>query len=131
MDNPSLQHKTASHKTNQTQIRCLQINLQHSKAATLNLIKVIDTEEIDLILIQEPYEYQNKPVGIVNNHRIYTAGTAKHRAAIIIRNCNIDAILITQISDEDSVVLELIHDSIKFYALSMYFDIQDQMGNNF
>jgi hypothetical protein len=94
-------------------------------------MKVIDTEEIDLILIQEPYEYQNKPVGLVNNHRIYTAGTAKHRAAIIIRNCNIDAILITQISDEDSVVLELIHDSIKFYALSMYFDIQDQMGNNF
>jgi dihydroxyacetone kinase-like predicted kinase len=53
----------------------------------------------------------------------------KHRAAIIIVN-NIDAMLITKISDEDTVVLELIYDNLKFYAASMYFDIQDQLGNN-
>jgi ribonuclease HI len=94
-------------------------------------MKVIDTDEIDLILIQEPYEYQNRPAGIENTYRTYTAGTGKHRAAIIIRNCNIDAILITKISDEDTVVLELTYGKLKLYAASMYFDIQDQMGKNF
>jgi hypothetical protein len=29
-------------------------------------MKVTDTEEPDLILIQEPYEYQNRPLGIEN-----------------------------------------------------------------
>jgi hypothetical protein len=42
------------------QARCLQINLQHSRFATFNLMKVIEREEPDIILVQEPYEYQNK-----------------------------------------------------------------------
>ena len=131
MDYYSIQGKQDSHKSHQSQIRCIQINLQHSKSATYNLMKVIDTEETDLILIQEPYEYQNRPAGTENRYRTYTAGTGKHRAAIIIRNCNIDAILITKISDEDTVVLELTYDKLKFYAASMCFDIQDQMEKNF
>jgi hypothetical protein len=58
------------------------------------LIKIIGTEESDLLLIQEPYEYQNKPPGMEKKNRIYTAGTGKHRAAIIVINSKIDAILI-------------------------------------
>jgi len=42
-------------------------------------------------------------------NRVYTAGTGKHRAAIIVINSKIDAILIAQISDEDTVVLEIVH----------------------
>jgi hypothetical protein len=40
-------------------------------------MKVIDTEEPDLILIQEPYEYQNRPVVIEKKYRIFTAGNGK------------------------------------------------------
>jgi len=130
MVHPSIQRRQDSHKTLQPQIRCIQINLQHSKSATYNLMKVIDTEEIDLLLIQEPYEYQNRPAGIENRYRTYTAGSGKHRAAIIIRNSNIDAILLTKISDEDTVVLELTYDKLRLYAASMYFDNQDQIGKN-
>jgi len=28
------------------------------------MMKIIEKEEPDLIFVQEPYEYQNKPVGI-------------------------------------------------------------------
>jgi len=90
-------------------------------------MKITDTDEADLIFIQEQYEYQSRPAGTGKKHRILTAGTGKHRAAIIIIN-NIDAILITKISDEDTVVLELIYDNLKFYAASVYFDIKDQLG---
>ena len=122
---------TAMHRTSQTQIRCIQINLQHSKSATYNLTKTIDSDETDLILIQEPYEYNSKPAGIAKKYRIFTAGTGKHRAAIIITNSSIDAILLTKISDEDTVVLELIYNNLKIYAASMYFDIHDQLGKHF
>jgi hypothetical protein len=112
------------------QIRCIQINLQHSKSGTNNLQKITDTEETDIIFAQEPYVYQNRPIGRGKKYRVFMAGTGKHRTAIIIRNDNIDAILISKISDEDTVVLELIYNNLEFYAVSMYFDIQDQIENN-
>jgi len=84
----------------------------------------------DLIFIQEPNEYQNRPAGIEKKYRIFTAGNGKHRAAIIINN-KIDAILIAKLSDEDIVLLEIIHENLKFFAASMYFDIEDQIENNF
>ena len=60
-------------------------------------MKVTEKDEPDLIFVQEPYEYQNKPVGIEKKYRIFTAGKGKHKAAIVIPNNKIDAILITQI----------------------------------
>ena len=59
--------------------------------------------------VQEPYEYQNRPVGIEKKCRIFTVGKGKHRAVIVIPNNNIDAMLITQIWNEDTVLLEIIH----------------------
>jgi len=94
-------------------------------------MKVIEREEPDIIFVQEPYEYQNKPAGIDKKYRTFTAGQGKHRAAIVIPNNKLDAILITQISDEDTVVIEIIHDNSKFLAASMYFDFTDQIENNF
>ena len=54
-------------------------------------------------------------------YRIYTAGTEKHGAELIITNNNIDAILISKLSDEDRVVLEIIYEGMSFVAASVYF----------
>jgi hypothetical protein len=94
-------------------------------------MKLTETEEPDILLIQEPYEYKNKPVGIEKKNRIFTAGTGKHRAAIIVINSKIDAILIAKLSAEDTVVLEIIHGKQKFYAASIYFDYEEQIENKF
>jgi hypothetical protein len=59
-------------------------------------------KEREKTFVQEPYEYQNKPAGIDKKYRTFTAGQGKHRAAIVIPNNKLDAILITQISDEDT-----------------------------
>jgi hypothetical protein len=96
MDKPHYQQNSETHQKNPNQIRCLQINLQHSRSATYNMRKVIEKEEPDLILIQEPYKYKNRPVRIVMKYRIFTGGKGKHRAAIVIPNNKIDAMLITQ-----------------------------------
>ena len=94
-------------------------------------MKLIDTEEPDILLIQEPYEYQNRLVGIEKKYRIFTAGNGKYRAAIIIINSKIDAILNAKLSDEDTVFLEIIHENQKFFAASMYFDSEDQIEKYF
>jgi len=71
------------------------------------MMKIIKIEEPDLICAQEQYEYQNRQVGIENKCRIFTAGNGKHRVAIVIPNNKIDAMLITQISNEEAVCLKL------------------------
>jgi len=93
-------------------------------------MKKIETEEPELISIQEPYEYKSILTRMSKHYRIYTAGTGKYRAAIIITNSNIDAILISKLSDEDTVALETIYEGMSFLAASMYFDIDDQIQNN-
>ena len=61
---------------------------------------------------------------------LYTAGTGKHRPTIIITNSNICAILISKLSDENTVLLEIIYEGMSFLAASMYFDVDDQIQNN-
>jgi len=43
----------------------------------------------------------------------------------------IDAMHITYISNEDALCLEIIQDKIKFFAMSMYIDIEEQIENIF
>jgi exonuclease III len=49
----------------QPQIKCIQVNLKHSKAATANLMKIIEEDKTDIICIQEPYTFQSKAAGIL------------------------------------------------------------------
>lgn len=105
-------------------LTCFQINLQHSKIATNNLVQLIYELRIDLCLIQEPYTVNNKLAGIPKSMRTYVCGAGRKRAAIIISNKNIDATVINQLSNEDCVVVEIHHRDKKFYTTSMYFDIE-------
>ena len=50
--------------------------------------------------------------------------TKKIRAAILISNKKIDAILISQLSNGDAALTEIIYGSLRFYAASMYLDIE-------
>ena len=51
----------------QPQIKCIQVNVKHSKAATANLMKIIEEDKTDIICIQEPYTFQHKAAGILKN----------------------------------------------------------------
>jgi predicted lipase len=46
-------------KNNFNKLNCKQINLQHSKFATLHLCKLLVELKIDIALIQEPYAKRN------------------------------------------------------------------------
>jgi len=79
-----------------TKLKCYQINLQHSRAATDNLMQIMNTENVDIAFIQEPYVYQNRLKGTTKGYRTYAYGEEKSRAEIIIPNDTIDAIMLGQ-----------------------------------
>ena len=120
---------TQVHKNSKLQapIRCMQINLQHSRAATDNTMKLIEQDNTDIVFIQEPYLYQKRIAGKINSHRKYISLDDKSQAAIVIINNQIDAVLIKQLSSPDSVLLELRYGNTRFFAASMYFDIKKEI----
>jgi len=91
-------------------IKCTQINLKHSRAATDNLMQIIATENIDIIR------------GVSRKYRTYSQGEGRRRAAIILANNSIGALLITQHSDKNTVLLEIQQKNEKYYAASIYMD---------
>jgi len=60
--------------TTQTDITCLQFNLQRSRAASANMAKIVMEDKIDIIFIQEPYTIQAKVIGIPSKYTTFTAG---------------------------------------------------------
>jgi len=58
------------------ELKCVQINLQHSRGATANLMKFAADNKVDIICIQEPQIYQGRAAGLDSNYRTYTAGEA-------------------------------------------------------
>jgi hypothetical protein len=81
----------------------------------------------DIAFIQEPYVYQNQVTGISRNHRVFACGNGRKRSTIVIANKNIDALLISQLSEEDIVVVEIIQGNLKFIAASIYLDIGNEI----
>jgi hypothetical protein len=109
---PSIRDTKATKRNMMTntisQIKFMQINLQHSRVATDNLMQILTQNIIDIAFGQEPYCLQNKVAGISRNYRVFSAGNRRKRAAMMVANKEIDAIMLTQLSYEDTVVLELI-----------------------
>ena len=122
---PLKQKRGGSNNQITQQIKCYQVNVQHSKASTVNLMQMISTDKKGMALIQEPYQYQSKLTGITKGHRTFAYREKKRRPAIIIQGDTIDALLITQLSDNDAVLLEINYEKLSFYAASVYFDYNE------
>ena len=122
-----LSTRTNAKHNKHNQIRCMQINLQHSRVATANLMQLTEEESTDILSIQEPYILQNNVTGIPLKYRIYSIPNTRCRAAIVIKNKQIDAILLKQLSDADAIVAEITVNGAKFFFASMYFDIDRQI----
>jgi hypothetical protein len=87
-------------------------------------MKYAADNKVDIICIQEPYIYQGRAAGLDSKYRTYTAGEAQSRTAITIRNKEVDAMLISQLSDEDNITLEITRGDTTLILASMYWDRQ-------
>jgi hypothetical protein len=77
--------------------------------------------------IQEPYTIKNKTVGILKKFKIFTPGEGRNREATVVSKNQVDTLLIKQLSDEDTVVLEVIIDNVKINLAGVYLDINQQI----
>ena len=121
------QKRGGSHNPEPNQIKCFQVNLQHSRAATANLMQLMSTDKIGMALIQEPHHYQNKLTGITKGYRIFAYGEGKCRAAIKVQynRCSTDHATIRQRRSSPGN-----KGKSSFYAASIYFDIKEPIANN-
>jgi hypothetical protein len=113
------------------ELKCAQINLQHSRVATANLMKYTADNKVDIICIQEPYIYQGRAAGIVKQYKIFTAGEARSTEAVVITNKKVEGTLITQLSDEDKTTLEITGGDTTIILASMYLDRQKPLQHDF
>ena len=117
-------------KRSNISLRCIQINLKHSKIATDNFHLLTREANIDIAFIQEPYNYHNQVARIPRNYKVFTSGKERKRAAVVVINKKRDAILIDQLSDEDTAVIEITHGNLKFIATSIYLDINNDISED-
>jgi hypothetical protein len=80
--------------------------------------------------VMQAYLYQRKITGVTKGYRTFACGEGKRRAAIIIQDKTIDALLITQQSNEDAVLLEVHNGKLRFFAASVYFDYNETIDNS-
>jgi len=62
-------------------LNCVQINLQHSRLATDNLLKITEEEGTDILCIPEQYMIRNKIVGLPQSYKVFTSGEGRKWAA--------------------------------------------------
>jgi len=71
-------------KASKTSLRCLQINLKHSKTSTDKFNQFTKETDTDIAFVQEPYIYQNQVTGITRNYKVFPGGSERKRAAIVV-----------------------------------------------
>jgi len=59
----------------------------------------MDEEDMDVVSIQEPYNIGSTIGGIPCTYTVISVGEGKKRGTIVIKSKQLDAILISQISD--------------------------------
>jgi exonuclease III len=98
------------------------INLKHSRVATANLMKYTADNKVDIICIQEPYMRHGRAAGIDMQYKTFTAGEARSRTVVIITNRKVHATSITQLSEEDTITLQITSGDTTIILARMYFD---------
>jgi len=93
-------------------------------------MKMIEKEEPDLIFVQEPYEYQNRPVGIEKKCRIFPAGNGKQSRHCYPEQKNRCHALYTDIERIRNIFRNSTRKT-KIFAVSIYIDIEEQIENSF
>jgi hypothetical protein len=86
--------------------------------------------QIDLAFVQEPYIMSNDLAGIPELFRTYVSGNGRKRSTLFVNNKEINILLLTQLSDEDCIVAVISYRNMKFYGISLYFDITEDIEMN-
>ncbi|XP_047999786.1 uncharacterized protein LOC125236912 [Leguminivora glycinivorella] len=89
-------------------LRCVQINLQHNKAATALLARQLKSDKFDIALIQEPYIYKGEIRGLngTGGTILYICSESNMRTCIYVKT-GIDAMLLNAFCSRDLTTVKI------------------------
>lgn len=105
--------------------KCLQINLGKSKAATGALLEKIGREKIQVVFVQEPHVLRGRVAGFPSRYRIVQqvenpSVEIRSKAAVIITDPMVNIVFMKELSNNICTVVQIIHNALKFFAISIY-----------
>lgn len=104
-------------------LKCVQLNLHKSKAATQQLVLNMETDDIDCALVQEPHCYKGSLPGYPSSYRLYYDSNSDIvKAAIIVRSHNLITFLDCKNTDYNMVSLDVSIGTSAFTLFSYYFE---------
>jgi hypothetical protein len=83
---------------------------------------MFNQHNVNITCVEEPYIINNNLAGLPKFHRVFTFGDRRKRRAIDINNDQLNATLITQLSNGECVALEVRSEAVNLYSVSMYFN---------
>ncbi|XP_049315761.1 uncharacterized protein LOC125779165 [Bactrocera dorsalis] len=107
-------------------MKFLQINLQHSKAASANLLLRLEQDEADVVLIQEPWLTSSGISGLrTKSHKLLANNdVGRNRACMLVRN-ELTVFLLPNFSNADIVTAKLECDTGNVWIISAYMPHDD------
>ena len=83
-----------------------------------------------IAFVQEPYTQLNNVAGFPKHLKVFAHDDNRKRAAVIVNNNDIDGIVISQLADDDCIVIEFTYKNVTFYGASMYCDSDQEIGDD-
>lgn len=111
-----------NHKQKVENLTIVQLNMQKSKAVTTNSIKDISELDADIFLLQEPYLVKGR-VALIGSLQCFPQNETDYnlKTAIIIKNKNIDALLLSQHTNKFITTISAKTEDKEIIICSVYF----------
>lgn len=103
-------------------LKVAQINLQHSKAASANLLSLLAEERFHIVLIQEPWVNSNKICGLKSD-TYYTINHSEEGKAVrscVLSHKDLKCFLLPHLSSGDITTIQLEHSEGRLILTSSY-----------
>ena len=108
-------------------LRVWQINLQHSKIASANLLIRLSDAGCDLVLIQEPWLVNGKVSGLgTRDYRVVVDNEAGRPRSCLLINNKLSFHFIPSFSNSDITTIGMILDSRIIWVISAYMAHDDE-----
>ena len=116
--------------TRRKSINVLQINMARSQLASYELTQLVNSENTDILIIQEPYAISNISIRPATTAKLISANGPDEYpwATIIVLNSNLRITNIRQAGNEYLAVAHVESDNDEFYIASVYMRQMEDVG---
>lgn len=110
-------------------LKIVQLNMRRSRTVTLEAQKLLEEKNIDILLMQEPYNIRGRFVGFSSGTTIVSGGNPGDNlmAGIAINNRDITVLKIAHLSDAHCTCVEISGPFGSVYLASIYFQCSHQI----